>query len=133
MHCIGGQPLVSILVVAVLITLFLLKTFSLLVESCHRYGKVQMAVPLCNYVLPLYCSLWRLIQCCTKRGFTVCADNPWIVVQSVDPQFVQGNSQIISTEIATRNYLIFLVEECLTNHLKCYHERQINQLLIREQ
>ena len=31
MHCVGGQPLVSVLFVGVLITLFLLKTFSLLV------------------------------------------------------------------------------------------------------
>ena len=31
MHCVGGQPLVSVLFVAVLITLFFLKTFSLLV------------------------------------------------------------------------------------------------------
>ena len=30
-HCIGGQPLVSVLFLAVLITLFLIKTFSLLV------------------------------------------------------------------------------------------------------
>ena len=31
MHCVGGHTLVSVLFVAVLITLFLLKTFSLLV------------------------------------------------------------------------------------------------------
>ena len=31
MHCVGGQPLVSVLFVAVLITLFFLKNFLLLV------------------------------------------------------------------------------------------------------
>ena len=38
MHCIAGQPLVSVLFVAVLIALFLLKTFSLLVLYCTLRG-----------------------------------------------------------------------------------------------
>ena len=50
MHCIGGQPLVSVLFVAVLITLFLLKTFSLLVSLCGvlPYANLYFTLALFN-------------------------------------------------------------------------------------
>ena len=46
MHCIAGQPLVSVLFVAVLIALFLLKTFSLLVCTlfCLHYMRYDMGL-----------------------------------------------------------------------------------------
>ena len=46
MHCFGGQPLVSVLFMAVLITLFLLNSFSLLV-IIFLIRKVHVYVCLC--------------------------------------------------------------------------------------
>ena len=40
-------------------------------------------------------SLWHLTLCYTKHGSAVCADNPWIVAQSMDPRFAQGNPRIV--------------------------------------
>ena len=43
MHCVGGQPLVSVRFVAVLITLFWIKTFSLLV--CTPFYITRTSTP----------------------------------------------------------------------------------------
>ena len=42
MHCFGGYRLVSVLFVAALITLFFLKTFSLLVLLINNIGKTLL-------------------------------------------------------------------------------------------
>ena len=41
MHCVGGHALVSVFFVAVLLTLFLFKKFSLLVDLGFRDGVIN--------------------------------------------------------------------------------------------